>query len=465
MKENKNILFVVPDGVGIRNYVYSSLIVHLKKNVQLYFWTTLPDTAINEVENLHKVSIKHTRFKLPKEPILTRIFRESATYARLLHNSKKLKNPTIISTWNKSRKSLKLKLLFILAEFLGRRASKNYERILKLESKSLKYWDRKTIEYFKKQLEEIAPSSIFITHQRVAYLNPICIAASEMNIKVNCCIYSWDNTAKASLAIKTDKYFVWSDYMKSELSNLYPEIDNKNIVVTGTPQFEFYFQDERKISKTVFAQRYGLDPLKKWVCYSGDDEKTSPYDPLYLEDLARSVLEIPKDIRPQIIFRRCPVDVSDRFDNVIKNYSEIINVIDPIWNTDKISWGAVYPKQEDINLLVNIALHCELVINVGSTMSHDFAVYNKPCLFINYDQKKDVNWSVETIYKFHHFRSMGELDAVVWINSKEEIKEKILKVIRHSDEIAKDKQSWMKIIVRHPLQENAELIAKQLIND
>ncbi len=465
MEENKNILFVIPDGVGIRNYVYSSLIDHLKNNIQLYFWTTLPDAAINEVESLHKVSIKHTRFSLPREPLLTRIYRESATYARLLYNSKKLKNSTIISTWSKDRKNLKLRLLLIIAEFIGKRASKKYKRILNLENKSIKYWDRRTIEFFKNQLEEIAPNSIFITHQRVAFLNPICIAASELSITVNCCIYSWDNTAKASLAIRTDRYLVWSDYMKEELSNLYPEIDNKKIVVTGTPQFEFYFQDERKIPRGVFAKRYGLDPLKKWICYSGDDEKTSPFDPLYLEDLAKSILEIPEGFRPQIIFRRCPVDVSDRFDDVIGKYSEIINVIDPLWNTDKVSWGTVYPKQEDIDLLVNITLHCELVINVGSTMSHDFAVYNKPCLFIKYDQKKNEKWSVETIYKFQHFRSMGDLDAVAWINNKEEIKEKILKVLKHSDVIAKDKQTWMKIIVRHPLQENAKLIAIQLIND
>lgn len=227
----------------------------------------------------------------------------------------------------------------------------------------------------------------------------------------------------------------------------------------------FIYRKSGYVLKKEFAEQYGLDPLKKWICYSGDDEKTSPYDPLYLEDLAKAVLEIPFDKRPQIIFRRCPVDVSDRFDHTIEKYSEIIHVLDPIWNTDKVSWGAVYPKQEDINLLVNVAFHCELVTNVGSTMSHDFAVFNKPCLFINYDQSNGDNWSVNTIYKFQHFRSMDNLDAVAWLNNKEEIKDKIIQGLLRPDEIAKDKQKWMKTIVRHPLHENAKLIANQLIND
>lgn len=455
----------MPDGVGIRNYLYSSLIEHLKNRANLYFWTTLPDAAIKEVEKLHKITTTHNRISLPKESVYTRLFRESAKYARLLHNSDVLDNKTIISNWKKNKNSFKLKSLYFLAELIGKFAAKNYGRIVSLETKALKYWDRKIIEDFKDQLLVINPKSIFITHQRVAFLNPICIAAKELDIKVVSCIYSWDNTAKASLAIKADEYLVWSDYMKNELSFLYPEIDKVKIIVTGSPQFEFYFQEERKHSKKEFAENYDLDPTKNWICFSGDDEKTSPYDPLYLKDLAKAVQTIPIDIQPQIIFRRCPVDVSDRYDEVISQYRDIITVIDPVWNTDVASWGAVYPKLEDISLLVNMAYHCDLVINVGSTMSHDFAVYNKPCFFINYNQNEDPNWSVETIYNFQHFRSMGKLDAVGWLNSRDEIKDKLLLSLKHPDEIAKDKQSWMQIIVKHPLKDNAKLIANQLIND
>lgn len=465
MKEKQNILFVVPDGVGIRNYLYSSIISHIKNHANIHFWTPLPKTAVEEVEKLHSIIIGYTQISLPKESVLTRLYREAAIYARLLHNSKILENATILSNWSKTKKSIKLKTLYFLAESIGKRASKKYDRILALETKSEKLWDRKIIEYYKEQLELLKPASIFITHQRVAFLNPICIAAKELEIKVICAIYSWDNTPKASLAIKAHKYFVWSQYMKDELSLLYPEIDAKNIVVTGTPQFEFYFDKDRIISKADFAKNYNLDSSKKWICFSGDDVKTSPFDPAYLEDIVEAVNQIPSEKRPHIIFRRCPVDVSDRYNLVLSKFSEIITSIDPVWNTDVKSWGAVYPKIDDINLLVNLAFHCELVINVGSTMAHDFAVFNKPCFYLNYDQFEVSEWSVDTIYKFQHFRSMGQLDAVGWLNSKAEIKEKLENALQNPESVAKDKQAWMKVIVNHPLDKNAQLIANRLLDD
>ncbi|MBW2937705.1 hypothetical protein KXJ69_06275 [Aureisphaera sp. CAU 1614] len=465
MKENRTILFVIPDGVGIRNYLYSSIITHIKSTAQIHFWTTLPETAVKEVEKLHSVDIGYTHFTLPKESLRTRLFREASTYARLLHNSKILKNNTIIENWNKVSSSLKLKVLYFISEVIGKQASKKYKNILRLEEKSKKYWDKNLVNYYKSQLKLLKPTTIFITHQRVAFLNAICIAAKELGIKVICTIYSWDNTPKASLAIKTDKYLVWSYYMKRELSALYPEIPEDSIVVTGTPQFEFYLESQRQISRADFAQKYQLNEHQKWICFSGDDEKTSPFDPKYLEDVAEAVNAIPEKDRPQIIFRRCPVDVTDRYNYVFQKYSNIITPISPVWNTDAKSWGAVYPKMEDINLLVNIAFHCEFVINVGSTMAHDFAVYNKPCFYINYNQNSTSIWSVEKIYNFQHFRSMGQLDAVGWFNSKAEIKEKILLAISNPEKIAKDKQAWMRLIVNHPLDDNAKLITKELLDD
>lgn len=61
-------------------------------------------------------------------------------------------------------------------------------------------------------------------------------------------------------------------------------------------------------------------------------------------------------------------------------------------------------------------------------MAFDFWMFNKPCVFINYDQqnKKEEDWSVKTIYEFQHFKSMTNQKAVIWLNSKEEISKTIV---------------------------------------
>jgi len=68
-------------------------------------------------------------------------------------------------------------------------------------------------------------------------------------------------------------------------------------------------------------------------------------------------------------------------------------------------------------------------------MAFDFAMYNKPCIFINYDQvEKEVsNWSTNTIYQFQHFKSMPNKSAVYWLNNKQEIVIKIEKSLSLMD--------------------------------
>jgi hypothetical protein len=212
--------------------------------------------------------------------------------------------------------------------------------------------------------------------------------------------------------------------MKKEMNTYYPEIKEHQIIVTGTPQFECYDNPNHILPKDVFYETYNLDPTKKIICFSGDDVKTSPDDPHYLEDLASELVKNKLKAAYQILLRRCPVDVSGRFDAVVLKYSDLIKEAPPLWNfTPNSSWTTIYPLQADVSLLVSTAFYCDIVVNVGSTMAFDFAMFKKPCVYINYNQEKQVNpkWSVKTIYQFQHFRSMPSKEAVIWWNEKEQI--------------------------------------------
>ena len=212
--------------------------------------------------------------------------------------------------------------------------------------------------------------------------------------------------------------------MQQELKMYYPEINQQQIFVTGTPQFECYHQPENIIPKDVFYERYNLDPTKKIICYSGDDVLTCPDDPQYLDDLADELLKNNLDQEYQILLRRCPVDISGRFDKIISKYPNLIKQAPPLWNFEpNSSWTTIYPLREDVQLLVSTAYYSAIVVNLGSTMAFDFGMFQKPCVYINYNQEKQVNpkWSVKTIYQFQHFRSMPSKEAVIWWNEKEQI--------------------------------------------
>ena len=460
------ILLVVPDGVGVRNYLYSSFVKELEnKGGEVMLYHQISDNAISEVEKAQKNISVVKKFPSYIESPKARILRESLAYARLLRNKKVLKNDTILFFWGKNPKQLKQKVLYKLSETLGWFFSKSYKLILSEEkvyenevSKS------EAIQNIEEDFDAFNPDIVLNLHQRSPITAPIISVAKKRNIKTATVIFSWDNVPKGRLISRYDDYFVWSELMKDELALLYPEIKKESIHVVGTPQFEFYFDPKFKLSREDFFAQHGLDPNKKTICFSAND-LTSPYEQNYFADVCEQVASIEEQDRPQILLRKCPVDKTIRFDATIEKYKNLVFPIDPDWRLDKSdnnSFTSIYPAFEDISLLVNTILHSELVINLGSTMAHDFAVEDKPCLYLNYDPMENSVFKVKDIYNFQHFKSMENLDAVVWINSKAEIAEKIEQVLRNPKEAGKDKKLWMKKIVNYPLENNSKLIAKKI---
>jgi hypothetical protein len=462
------VLLIVPDGVAVRNYLYSSFIAELEKQgskVMLYH--QISEKAIEEVKFVQPNIVLIKQIPAFIESPKARLWRESNVYARLLRNKKILSNNTIMAFWNNKVKGWKKRVLLEISEILGSAISSSYKAILKFDKLHEKEIARsKIISKIEKDFDVFNPDFVLNLHQRAPISAPVIVVAKKRKIKTATVIFSWDNVPKARLISRYDRYFVWSELMKSELCLLYPEIKNDNVEVVGTPQFEFYFQDKLFRAKEDFFKEYGLNPNKKTICFSANDS-SSPYEQNYLEDLGSELSKIDGDIRPQVLFRRCPVDKSDRFDEVLKKYKSFIFPIDPDWrlgSNHSNSFSITYPSYNDLQLLVNTIRHCDAVINFGSTMAHDFAVFQKPCLYLNYDPINNSVYKVEDVYKFQHFKSLDELDAVGWINHKNEIIEKVKQVIENPNQVGKDKKVWMKKIVKYPLQDCSENLAKTISN-
>ncbi|MFC4817351.1 hypothetical protein [Flavobacterium sp. GCM10023249] len=427
----KRILLLFPDGVGIRNYLYSDIFKNADAELVLYH--SFDQKTVVDIKNTTGIA---KDIVIPKysESAKEKFLRELICLCRLKQNAKQLANPTLLTNWNTNHKKLSKKLFYKLIEWVSL-GVKNYDTILKLEhmhQKSMR--NNPFYEKVTRQIQEIKPDVVFCSHQRAVQAAPIFEAASDLGIKTTTVVFSWDNLPKARMAVKADKYLVWSDYMKQEMKGYYPEISEEDVLVTGTPQFEFYGNPSNIIPKDIFYKQYNLDTDKKIICYSGDDALTSPDDPMYLENLADELQKHNLEDEYQILLRRCPVDLSGRFDLVIQKYPDLIKVAPPVWNfKDKNDWTVIYPLFEDVKLLVSTAYYCDVVLNVGSTMAFDFGMFNKPCIFINYDQpqKKVKKWSVDTIYQFEHFKSMPDSRAVIWLNNKEEIVSKIHKALNN----------------------------------
>ncbi len=443
MTDKDKIVLLFPDGVGIRNYLYSAVFRDCKSDLILF-------------HNFDKNTITAIKDSIPlansvvipkyKETIGEKFLRELICLSRLYYNARLVHNPVLLTNWNWKQETFSKKIFYKIIQKAASLIT-NYPSILKLEARYQKAIRKNTFyKEIRLILKNVGPKTIFCSHQRGLKVAPIFLAAKELGIETTTVIYSWDNLPKARMAFRADNYLVWSNYMKNELELYYSEISTAQIHITGTPQFEFYDDPTNIIEKEFFYKKYNLDLNKKIICFSGDDIKTSPDDPSYLKDLAEEILKAGLENEYQILFRRCPVDLSNRFDLVLKKYNGLIKEVTPLWTSaNSNDWTTLYPSKEDVKLLVSTAFYSDIVFNIGSTMAFDFALFNKPCVFINYDQEKKNNpsWSVETIYKFQHFRSMPNDKAVIWLNNKESI----IACILHKEFDTSTMQEWKNIVI------------------
>ena len=449
------IFLLLPDGVGIRNFVYTDFLEVCPEGVEVTVWTDqLLRHLLREDGNVLPI------LELPRFQTTPRIevLRRAKQTAELLRNAQKFDDP-VYKTYLAPAKRRTLKALIKWAwEQWFLKGNCNDLGVQKLKDAYLR--DIRKTRYYarcKQQLEAHRPDGVFCTHQRASIAIAPLLAAKDLDIPTATFIYSWDNLPKATLVVDATHYLVWSSYMKAEMKKYYPEISAECVHITGTPQFTPYFDLGLEDSREEFCSRYGLAPESTFICYSGDDLTTSPHDPLYLADLARAVRKLNEGVqRPyHVLFRRCPVDWSQRFDEVLQSFSDVVTAIDPLWKSmeGNEAWSYFIPEREDIALLTNLVRHCSLVVNVGSTMAIDFATLGKPACYIRYDAVHDPGWSAEKVYNFIHFRTMDGLDPVYWINGPEDWERVLPLAVRDQPGKVSDARRWQKIIAQHPLNE------------
>jgi len=454
---NKKIFILLPDGIGLRNFSFTNFHkIGADKGFDITFWNTT-------FFDLNELGIKEVKIENARSHPMTVFLKNALIQVELNQNIKKSKDPIYnYYRFPFSYNSVKAAFKSGFTEWVV--FWHNSKKGLATLRKKIALQERKTKLYFDslETLKAEKPALVFCTNQRITTAVASILAAQDLGIPTATFIFSWDNLPKGTKIVETDFYFVWSDHMKKELQYYYPYIEENQILVTGTPQFETHFETELLESKATFFETHKLDLAKKYICFSGDDVTTSPNDEQYLEDVANAVTELnKKGYNLGIIFRRCPVDFSDRYDSVLKKYDDIIVSVNPKWEKKGEAWNAILPTREDLVLQMNTIFHSELVINLGSSMAFDYAAFRKPCGFINYDvpNSKNPDWSVKKIYNFIHFRSMPTKDSVFWLNNAEEMVPKIEKMLSAEASVIVDNaKKWFEVINQHPPQLASERI-------
>ncbi|APU69124.1 UDP-glycosyltransferase [Christiangramia flava] len=457
--EQKKVLAIIPDGVSLRNFLFTDFPKKAKQaGLEIVYWNATP-------YNIKADGEKEIKLR-PKPRAITDVYKRAKIISELNHFRdkfndavyEKYKFPASTEGWKNKLKNL-----------IVSRLSDTYtgEKGLRVLRERMQNSERKSAYYKEciKVLKREKPDLVFCANQRPVNAIAPVRAAKDLGITTAGFIFSWDNLPKATKVIETDFYFVWSDHMKNELLRYYPYLKEEQVKITGTPQFEIHCKEEVLLEKEVFFKKYGLDTEKEYLCFSGDDLTTSPHDEVFLRDVAEAVRNLNrKGENLGIIFRRCPVDFSSRYDKVLKEYLDEITAIDPEWSGGHNSWDAVMPTREDMILQTNIIEHSFMVINIASSMVFDFAARKKPCAYINYvPEVNNLKKDVREIYDYIHFRSMENRASVYWINSKTGIIEAIQHIFKGETKVVlQNTLQWFNIINLNLCEKASEQICDKI---
>ncbi len=458
------IVLLVPDGIGVRNYLYTHLLEYLK-DARVILLHQLPDEIIEEVAQLHPDSFTAVRLPEIKENITNDLLRKLCMFATLHRNAGIAQNPSIKRNWLfftllKGRKKFYYRSIDLLAGIIARWPSL-FEKLEGHLFKRMMHSDASDI--LKKMLNGIKPSLIMCTHQRSIEAGYVMTAARSMNIKTCTVIFSWDNLPKSRITFKSDYYLVWSKYMEAELEQFYPKIKSTQITITGTPQFDNYYSSKGLWPSSKFCEFFQIPAGKTAICFSGN-EPSFPSDHLYLRDVLEELQTSAMPNKPIVLVRPSPNDHTGRLEQVAEKFPGLAIVAKPLWKRigDR-DWESNYPTPADGEVLLNIVYHCACVINFGSTMGLDFAHYNKPALYINYNHP-DCDW-FDLIYGYEqeHFKTLKGLNAVCFIDHRHQFAPAIEAAIMAPETIAPDRLKWKERITDN-IENASAKVANALLN-
>ncbi len=464
-----NLALLIPDGVGVRNFVLGTFLKQASQTANCQVLHSIPDSLLPAYQDNFSAELKWERLIPYRETPLSMTLRYALAYAHMqwagtVSMRNNLRQP-IKGSWRRQT-------IQRTARLMGR-ASASQPGIHRLDQ-----WQTNVVlqlpevDHYRRMFQQTKPSVVFCSHQRPPEVLPAVLAARSLGIPTATFIFSWDNlTSKGRIAAPFDHFLVWSELMRTELLRFYPDVTPDRVHVVGTPQFDPYAATELHWTREEFFARVGADYSRPLICYSGGDTGTAPEDHLHVRALMEMIRDGKIKYRPQILLRPAPVDDGVRYNDVRRDFPELVYAA-PSWiHAEPGNWASVIPSADDVQFLANLTRHADLNINLASTMTLDFAIHDRPVVNIAFDMSDPPPhgkplW--EYYYRFDHYRPIVEIGAARFARSCDELAEHINAYLENPSLDRDARRKLVELEVALPIGRASQQIVetlKQISND
>ena len=461
----KKLGVVITDGVGYRNFIMSDFISEaINQFDSITIYSGLPISAYNVIPS-SKITIKELDVFV--EGKTTWFFRKWKELAHLQkHQSFYGMNDNLVSGYPKSNsaRALLIKGIYFFTHFVHSDWS-----IAVAEKRQFSSFSKhKITQSYLKLLKEDKPTHVFFTHQRPPYLAPFLYAVQKLKIPVSTFIFSWDNLASKGRMLGAFDYFlVWSQLMKTELLYFYPKVSEDKVKVVGTPQFEPYVLPTYETTAEEFQLKFNLDPNTKIICYSCADVSIGQNDPIVIKAIADAIRNNLIKTKVQLLVRTSPAEDDSRFLSIREEFPELL------WNVPKWiltrdnhaeSWSQRIPSEEDIKDLRSLLENVDLNINMCSTMSLDFMLFDKPVINTVFGNLENGLYNDQRFLNYDHFKKVVDSKAVTIAKNEMELIAQINATLINPTLHSSQRKEMVNLQISEPLVNTSKRIVSTLFN-
>ena len=245
---------------------------------------------------------------------------------------------------------------------------------------------------------------------------------------------------------------------------LYDGIIKPNqVIISGTPQFDFHFSKSHIWSRTKLYAQIGLDDNRPYILYTTGMASDFPHENLIIEELIYHIKGISASNRPQIVVRTYIKGISKEMLSLMEKYKDDTDIVFPVnlWNEE---W--IMPLYSDINVYSNLLRHTILGINTASTITIELMIFNKPAINIGFEPP-NTDLPDYTKYSRHinyeHYRPVANSGGVFVAKSLDDFHYGIDLLLNDKSTLVKNQKKFInKMFNKANLGHSSDIIAESI---
>ena len=245
--------------------------------------------------------------------------------------------------------------------------------------------------YHDSDLEKIYESQGITDLIIAGYSSPESIAlantARQNGRNVWLVINSWkDFYVNDQIPFTPTKIFVWSQQMRDQVLDSNTHMSTSDVVVSGNPSFDRFFEYKPVHTKTYYGEKYHFDPGRPLILYSMISPKAYEHEKEIIELINQQLLSLyPNEKQfPVIVLRRNPIDETP----MDETYFSANNVRYADNYFEGNYENAVFVQlDEGETEWMDLLYHADINLNVASTVTLEALMMKTPVINVEFDSK------------------------------------------------------------------------------